>query len=170
MRNSWTKNAFWGVYKRDDVKCESLYHFSFLITLMAYVCSKRIPNVQMKYFMADCFIYRPFVINTWWKLDSLQIKIYLNVCSTWSMAEVKTSFETWITWNDVKGVSLIHLLYVMTLNGFLMFTMDTKRPNEVFYVKWLIYRLFVLNRSGKLDYLQIMIFVYVCSTWGIVEL
>jgi hypothetical protein len=49
------------------------------------------------------------------KRDSLQIMIFVNVCSTWSMVQLKTRFELSITRNDVNGVSLIHLSYLITL-------------------------------------------------------
>jgi hypothetical protein len=41
--------------------------------------------------------------------------------------------------------------------------MDTKCPNQVFYY-WLL-----LNRGGKRNSHQIMIFVYVCSTYSIAD-
>jgi hypothetical protein len=41
---------------------------------------------------------------------------------------------------------------------------------KYFMFDWSIYRLFVLNRDWKRDSLQIMIFVYVWSSWSIVEL
>jgi hypothetical protein len=49
--------------------------------------------------------------------------------------------------------SLFNKTYVIPV-----LTMDTKCPNQVFYV-W-----FVLNRGWKRDPLQIIIFVYVSST------
>jgi hypothetical protein len=121
--------------------------------------------------MFDCSIYRLFVLNRGWKRDSLQMMIFVNVCSTWIMVQLKTCFEAWITRNDVNGESLFNLPYLITLMVKPMLTMDTKCPNQVcFRYDLSIYRLFVLNRSWKRNSLQIMIFLYVCSTWGIVEL
>jgi hypothetical protein len=60
---------------------------------MAYLCSQRTPNFQIKYFMIDWAIYRLFVLNTGWKRDSLQMMKFVNVCSTRSMVQVKTRFE-----------------------------------------------------------------------------
>jgi hypothetical protein len=88
-------------------------------------------------------------------------------CSTWSMVELKTRFETWITNNDVSGVSLFNLSYLIT-------HLRSQRSPYVqikyFMFDWSICWLFVLNRVWKRDSLQIMIFAYSCSTWGIVEL
>jgi hypothetical protein len=104
---------------RNDVNGVSLYHLLYLITLMAYLCSQLTPNVQMKYFMFECSICRLFVLNTGWKRDSLQMMIFVKICSSWRMVVLKTCFEAWITWNDVNGVSLFHLSYAITLKVFL---------------------------------------------------
>jgi hypothetical protein len=93
----------------NDVNGVSLFHISNLITLTSYLCSQRTPNVQIKYFIFDWSIYRLFVLNRGWNLDSLQIMIFVNVCWTWRMVDLKTRFETRITRNDVNGVSLFHL-------------------------------------------------------------
>jgi hypothetical protein len=100
---------------RNDVNGVSWFHLSYLITLWAYLCSQNTLNVQIVYFMFDCSIYRLFVPNTGGKIDSLQMMIFVNVCSTWSMVGLKTRFKTWITRNDVNGVSLFHLAYLITL-------------------------------------------------------
>jgi hypothetical protein len=94
---------------RNDVNCICLFHLSYLITLMSYLCSQWTPNVQIKYIMSDCSIYRQFVLNRSWKRDSLLIMISVNVPSTWSIVALKTRFETWITINDENGRSLFHL-------------------------------------------------------------
>jgi hypothetical protein len=70
--NSWTKDAFETSITRNDVNGVKLFHLSYLITLMAYLCTQRTPNVQIKYFMIDWSIYRLFVLNTYWKRESLQ--------------------------------------------------------------------------------------------------
>jgi hypothetical protein len=100
---------------RNDVKGVSSFNLSCLITIMAYLCSERIPNIQINYFMFDCCIYRLFVLNRGWKRVSILIMIILYVCSTWGIVELKTRFETWITRNDVSGVSLFHLSYVIII-------------------------------------------------------
>jgi hypothetical protein len=76
----------------NDVNCVSLFHLSCLTTLMAYLCPQRTPNVQIIYFMFDCSIYRLFVLNTGWKRDSLQLIIFVNICSSWIIVELKTRF------------------------------------------------------------------------------
>jgi hypothetical protein len=122
------------------------------------------PNVQIKFFMFDRSIYRSFVPNTGWKRDSLLIVIFVNFCSTWSIVELKTRFEPWIIRNDVNGVSMFHLSYLITLMAYLCSEWTPNVQVKYFMFDWLIYRLFVLNRSWKRDSLQIMIFVYVSST------
>jgi hypothetical protein len=88
-----------------------LFHLYYLITIMACLCSQRTPNVQIKYFMFDWSFYWLFVLNTGWKRDSLQMMVFVNICSTCSIIELKTRFETWITRNVGKCVSLFHLCY-----------------------------------------------------------
>jgi hypothetical protein len=170
MKHGSTKNAFWDVNNKKYRKWCSLFNLFYLITLMAYLCSQRTTNVQIKYFMFDWSIYRLFVPNTAWKRDSLQIMIFVNVSSSWSMFQLKTRFETWITRNDVNGVSLLYLSYLLTLMVYLCSQWAPNVQITYFMVHWSIYSLFVLNRGWKPDHFQIMIFVYVCSTWSIVEL
>jgi hypothetical protein len=98
----------------NDVNGVSWFHLSYLITIKAYLCSQRKPNALIKYFVFDWSIYRQFVLNTGWKCVFLQM-IFVNVCSTCNIVELKTRFETWITRNDVNGVSLFHLSYLTTL-------------------------------------------------------
>jgi hypothetical protein len=100
---------------RNDVNGVSWFHLSYLITLMAYLCSQRTPNVQIKYFMFDWPIYRQFELNRGWKRDPHQIMIFVYVCWTWYIVDLIARFETWIRWNDVNGVSLFHLPYLITL-------------------------------------------------------
>jgi hypothetical protein len=109
------KSLFETWITRNDVYGVSLFHLAYLITLMAYLCSQRTPNVPIKYFMFDWSIYRQLVINTGWKRGSFQMMLFVNVCSTWSMVELKSRFETWITRNDVSRVSLFHPSYLITL-------------------------------------------------------
>jgi hypothetical protein len=70
---------------RNDVISLILFHLSYLLTIMVYLWSLLSPNAQIKYFMFDWSICSLFVVNTGWKHDSLQIKIFVNVCSTWCM-------------------------------------------------------------------------------------
>jgi hypothetical protein len=119
IKHSWTKMSFETWIIRNDVNGVCLFHLPYLITLMAYRCLQRTPNIQFKYLMFDWSIYRLFVLNRGWKHDSLQMMIFLNVCSTWSIVELKTRIETWITKNDVNGVSFFHLSYLLTLKAYL---------------------------------------------------
>jgi hypothetical protein len=154
----------------NDVNGVRFINFSYLITLMVYLCSQWNSDFQIKYFMFDWSIYRLFVLNRGWKRDSLHIKIFEFVSSTWNKVEQKTRFETWISRNDVNGVSLFHLSYLITL---MVYQCSQRTPNvqmKYFMFDWSIYELFVIDRGRKRDFLQIMIYVYVCSTWDIVEL
>jgi hypothetical protein len=107
-----TKNAFCVTNNKKWRKWCKFVSSLLLLTLMVYLCSQWIPNIQNNYFMIDWLIYRLLVLNTSWKRDSLQMMIFVNVCSTWSMVEFKTIFETGITRNDVNGVSLFNLPYL----------------------------------------------------------
>jgi hypothetical protein len=164
------RKRFESCITRNDVNGVTLYHLSYLITLKDYLCSQRTRNVQIKYFMFDWSIYRLFLLNTGWKHTSLQMMIFVNFCSTWSLGELKTRFETWIIRNDVNGVSLFHHPYFTTLMAYLCSQWTPTVQIKYFMFDWLIHRNFVLNSGWKPDYLQIMIFVYVYSTWSIVEL
>jgi hypothetical protein len=116
------------------------------------------------FFMFDWSIYRLFVLNMAWKHDSLQIMIFVYVCSTCSVVELKTRFQTCKARNDVNGVSLFHLFYLITLMSYLCSQWASNVQIKYFVFDWSIYRLFVLNRGWKRDSLQIMIFVYFCLT------
>jgi hypothetical protein len=155
---------------RNVVNGVNLFHLSYLITHMAYVCSLWASNVLINNFMLECSNYVLLVLNRAWKRDFLQIILFVYVCSTWSLVELKTRFETRITRNDVNGVSLFHLSYVITLLAYLWSQRTPHFQIKYFMFDWSIYILFVLNRAWKRDSLQIMLFVYIWSTWGIVDL
>jgi hypothetical protein len=65
--------------------------------------------------MFDWSIYKQFLLNTSWKPDFLQIMIFVYVCSTCSVFELKTRFDTWIARNEVIGVYWFHLSYLITV-------------------------------------------------------
>jgi hypothetical protein len=155
---------------RNDVNGEGLFHLHYLITIMAYLSSQRSPNVQFKYFMFDWSILIQFVLNSAWKRDSLQMTIFVYVCSTWSIVELNTRFETWINRNDVNGVNVFHLSYFITPMAYLCSQLKTIVQIKYFMFDWSIYKQFVLNKDCELDSLEIKIFVYVSSTWSMVEL
>jgi hypothetical protein len=113
--------------------------------------------------------YDWLVLNRGWKPDALQLMILLYVGSTWSIVEVKRRFETCTTWSDVKGIRFFHLSYLITLMAYLCTQRTPKVEIKYFMFEWSIYRLIDTNRCGKRDYLQIIIFEYVCPTWGIIE-
>jgi hypothetical protein len=106
------------VYKKNDENILSLINILFK-KLMAYLCLQCTPNVQINYFMFHCQIYRLFVLYTGWKRDSLLMMNFVNICSTWSMVQIKMRFVLWITRNDVNGVSSFHLSYLIILMAYL---------------------------------------------------
>jgi hypothetical protein len=164
MRHSSTENAFWDVNNKKWRKWFKVFPLSYFKTLMAYQCSQWTQNVQINYFMFELSIYRIFVLNMGWKPDTLLIMIFVNVSSTWSIVELKTRFETWITRNDVNGVSLYHCSYLITLTAYMCSQWTPNFQMKYFIFDWSIDRLFVINRARKPDPLQVMIFVYVSST------
>jgi hypothetical protein len=117
MKYSWIKNGFWAVNNKKWRKWCKIFS-PYLKTHMAYPCSQNTSNVQIKYFMFDWSIYRIFVLNTNWKRDSLHMMILVNVCSTWSMVEIKTRFQTRIK-IDLSGVSLFLISYLIKLMAYL---------------------------------------------------
>jgi hypothetical protein len=128
------------------------------------------PNVQIKYFMFDWSLYTQFELNRSWKRNSLQIIMFVYVCSKWSIVELKTRFKTCITRNDVNGVILFNLSYLMALMAYLR---SQRAPNgwiKYFKFDWSIYRLFVLNTDWKRVSVLMMKFVNVCSTWSMVQI
>jgi hypothetical protein len=165
MKHGSTKNVFWdGNNKKWRNWC--VFHLSYLITLMAYLCSQLTQNVQIKYFMFDWLIYRLFVVNKGCKGAFLQIMIFVYVCSTWSIVDIKTRFEAWI---KRKGVTFFNLSYLITLMAYLCSQRSPNVQIKYFMFDWSIYRLFVLNTGWKHDSFQIVIFVNVCSTWSMIE-
>jgi hypothetical protein len=171
MRRSRTKNALFETWiTRNNVNGVSSFNFSYIIPVMAHLSSQRTPNIQIKYLMFYWSIHRLFVLKRGCKCVSLQIMIFVNVCSTRSIVELNTCFDTWITRNDVNGVSLFKLSYLITRMAYLCSQRTPKVQINCLKFDWSIYRLFALNRVWKLVSLKIMIFVYICSTWGIAEL
>jgi hypothetical protein len=122
-----------------------------------------LPNVQIKYFMFDWYIYRLFVLNRGRKPDSFQIMICVHNCATWSIVEFKTRFETWITWNYVNSVCLFHLSYLITLRAYLC-----SQWTPIVHIKYFMFDLYIqtisAKKAWKRDCLEIMFFVYNCST------
>jgi hypothetical protein len=107
-----TKYSFDTCITWNNVNGVCLFHLSYLITLMAYLCTQRIPNVHVEYFMIESSIYLLFVLISAWKRDSLLMMIFVNVWLTWRIFELNSRFVTWITRNDIIGVNLFHLCYL----------------------------------------------------------
>jgi hypothetical protein len=164
------KTLFFSLINKNEVKRVSLLHLCYLIILMIYLCSQWTSNLQIKYFMFDWSINRIFVLNRAWKRDALEKLLFVYVSSTWSIGELKTCFEAWITRKDLNGESLLHLSYLVTLMAYLCSHTSPKVQIKYFMFDWSIYRFLVLFRCWKCNSFQITTFVYVCSTWSIVEL
>jgi hypothetical protein len=133
--------------RRNDVNGVSLFNLCYLLTLITYLYSHRTSNVQIMYFMFDWSIWRLFVLNMCWKRDSLQMMIFVNVWSTWSMVKLKTRFESSITRNDVKGVRMFNICYLLTL---MIYMCSQRSPNvqiKYFMFDWWILTLLVLNTA-----------------------
>jgi hypothetical protein len=153
-----------------DVNGVRFFHFTYLITLVAYLCSQWTPNIQNKNFMFDWSIFPLFVLNRAWKRYSIQIIIFVYVCSTLKLVDLKTRFETWITRNDQNGVSLFHLTYLITLVAYLCWKWTPNVQINCFMFHCSIHIQFVVNGAWERDSFQITIFVYICSAWRVVEL
>jgi hypothetical protein len=119
MQRSGTKAIFENWMERNSVNGVYCFHLSSLITVMAFLCSQLAPFVQIRYFICDWSFYRLSVLNTVWKRDSLQMIIFVNVCSTCSVIELKTRFKTWITRSGSNGVNFFLYLYLITLMAYL---------------------------------------------------
>jgi hypothetical protein len=154
MQRSWSKNEIW------DLKWSKwcIYVSHFLINNHfgagheVYICTPWAPNIEIMYFMFDWSTYRLFVVKTGWKRKSLQIIIFIYVCLTCSVVELKTLFETWITWNDVNCVYFLHFSYLITLTAYLGSQWAPKFQIKYFIFDSLIYRILVLNSGWKRTY------------------
>jgi hypothetical protein len=100
--------------------------------------------------------------------DSLQMIIFVNDCSAWSIVHIKNAFwyvnkKKYSIWCKFVSLFLFNNAY-----GLPVLTMGTKYPNQVFYIYWWIYWLFVLNTTLKHNSIQMMIFVNLYSKWSMV--
>jgi hypothetical protein len=108
------KTQFVTWIERSDVNGVYWFHFPYLITLLAYLCSQMARLVQIRYFMFDWTIYRIFVLNYAWKRYSLEMLIFVclyDMQPRW----LKTRFRIWIAWNGVNGAYTFHLSYLITV-------------------------------------------------------
>jgi hypothetical protein len=166
MQRSWTKNAFWDVISRNNVNGVNLFHFPYLITITAYLCSQWAQNIQIRYFMCDWSNYRQFELNTWFHPnDDIPINLF----------DMQRSWIKNVFWdlNNKKCRKLCKFdspFFFNNTYGLLGLTMAPNVQIKYFMFDWSIYRLLVLNRVWKRDSHQMMIFVYVCSTYSVVEI
>jgi hypothetical protein len=149
------------------IKFVKPFIFNNTYGLSVLTTNPKLPNHVFYVWLVDLQL---FVLNASRKRDYLQMWIFVNVCSPWSMDQLKTRFEPSITRNDVYGVSLFHLSYLKPLIGYLCSQRSPNAQINYFMFDWSIYTILVLNRCCKLESLQIMIFVHVCLKWSICEL
>jgi hypothetical protein len=69
-----------------------------------------------------------------------------------------------------KWCNWFHCSYLITLMAYLCYERTPNAQFKYYMFDWLIYRPFTLNTGWKRDSLQIMLFVYVYSTWGMFEI
>jgi hypothetical protein len=164
MNHDSTINAFWVVNNKKIRKwCKFVSHFLFNNTygLPVFTMVTKCPNQVF---------YDWLVLNRGWKRDSKQILILEEICSTWSLVDLKTRFARWITRNEVTGVRMFNLSYFITRTAYLCSQWTPNVQIKYFMFDWSLYPMCVQNRGWKRDSLQIMMFVYVCSKWRMVEL
>jgi hypothetical protein len=137
MRHSWIKIAFWEVKTRNDVNCVSLFKLSYLIKIIAYLCSQRTPNIQIKYLDLIDLCTDYFCYIGAGKVSLYKMVLFVYECSRWSIVQLKKRFETWITRNDVNGVSLFHLSYLITLMAHLKSQRTQMSKSSI--LVWLVY-------------------------------
>jgi hypothetical protein len=113
IKHGWTIKAIWDVNNkkwRKWCKIVSPIFFNNTYGLLVFSMNTKCPNQLFYYWM---------VLNRGWKRDSPQIIICVYLCSTWSIVELKTRFETRITRYDVNGLRMFHISYLITLLAFL---------------------------------------------------
>jgi hypothetical protein len=149
MNYSWIKTRFETWITRIDVRGVCLFNLQYLITQMAYLILNgyQISKSSILFFISRytdylCQVGSGNVIRSkWW--------LIVNVCSTWSMVQLKTRFSTWIIRNEVYGICLMHLSYLITFMAYLCSQSASIFQIKCFMFAWTIYRLFVLNRAGN---------------------
>jgi hypothetical protein len=75
-------------------------------------CPNQVSYVSLDVLLTICAI---FGMETWFSPND-------DICNClfdMSICEVKTRFDTWIKLNDVNGVSLFHLSYLITFKAYL---------------------------------------------------
>jgi hypothetical protein len=92
------KTHFENLIARIEVNSENTFHLSYLITLLALdmklTCAPH--GHQLSKSSILCFIGRSttYVLNTCLKREFFHMMIFVNVCSTCSVVEIKTRYET----------------------------------------------------------------------------
>jgi hypothetical protein len=166
MNHSWTKTHFETWITRNDLNGVSLFHLSYLITHLIYLCSQMDPVAQINSFKFHWSIYRLFVLNRGWTRVSLQkdIRKYL-LDIRLDMRHVRTKNAFWYL-NNKKWCKwcLFHISYLIPLLAYLCSQMTPNVQIKYFMFDWSIYSLFVLNRGWKCDSPNKNIRIYLIDT------
>jgi hypothetical protein len=109
MRHSWITNAFWGV---NNKKWRKWWKF---VSPLLFNNSYGLPMFTIDTKSPNQVLYYRLVLNRAWTRDSLQIIIIIYVYSSWTIVEFKTRFDSWISRNDLNGLSFFNLSMLITL-------------------------------------------------------
>jgi hypothetical protein len=164
MKHGSTIIAFWDDNNKEWRKwCEFVSPFFFNNTYGLLVLTKgnKCPN-QVFYFWLIILhtICAKYGLETWFPPNDDIRKYLLDMKQWWS----KNPFWDVNNKRRCKWCTIDSPFLFINTYGLPVLTMDTKCPNQVFY-DWL-----VLNRGWKRVSLQIIAFIYICSTWSLVEL
>jgi hypothetical protein len=99
------------------------------------------------------------VLNAAWKLDSFQTRIFVYVCSTGNVVELKTLFETWIERNIINGVYSLHVQLIWAIYAQKSFRWNEYTPFTSFPAFQVWNRLF---SSNKLNVEQTYTNIIIC--------
>jgi hypothetical protein len=151
-----TWSSTWGMFElktrfetwitRNDVNDIRLFHLSYLITLLANLCSQRTPNVQIKYFNFDWSIYSLFVLNTGWKRDSPNTDIRIYLLDT-RHRRTKNSFLYVYNMKQRKWCKSVSAFLSKSTYGLPVLTKNTKCTSLVFY-DWFVDIHFICTNFG----------------------
>jgi hypothetical protein len=169
MKHGWTKNAFWYVNNkkwRKWCKIDSPYIFNNFYGLLVITMDTKylnqvfyvwLTNLQItcpKYGLVTC--YTPNDDNSNCLLDMKHGSIKVAFCFVYK--------KEWRKW-----CKFVSLSYLITLVVYLCSQWTPNVQIEYFIFDWSIDKTFVLNKAWNNDYLEMMIFVIICSTWSMVE-
>jgi hypothetical protein len=168
IRHGWNKNAFWDANNRKWRKwCRFVTPFLPNNTYGLPVVTKdtKFPSHVFYVWLIDLHtIFVKFGLETWFSPNDDICKCLLDMKHGWNInAFWGVNKEKWRKW------CVFHISYLITLKAYLCSQCTPNVQIKYFMFDLSIYILFVLNRCCERDPLEIIIFVYVSSTWSIVE-